>query len=108
MQRDQETLYEYWTRFKRLLESCAHPLMDTYLLITYFTGGLCAPNKRLLDASSGGSLVKYKTEDEAWRIINDVAKTTQHARVRNNPPKIVIEASSSDSTLTTVLGEMTN
>ncbi|XLS98083.1 hypothetical protein HN51_040818, partial [Arachis hypogaea] len=55
---DQETLYEYWTRFKRLLESCSHHGMDTHLLISYFTGGLCAPNKIFLDASNGGSLVK--------------------------------------------------
>ncbi|XP_015970556.1 uncharacterized protein LOC107494037 [Arachis duranensis] len=107
MQRDKESLYDYWTRFKRLLESCPHHRMDAHLLISYFSGGLCAQDKRLLDASSGGSLVKYKTVDEAWRLINDVAETTQHARVRNNPPRSVTEASPSDSAFTKALGEMT-
>ncbi|XP_016168575.1 uncharacterized protein LOC107611128 [Arachis ipaensis] len=107
MQMDQETLYEYWTRFRRLLESCPHHQMDIYLLISYFIGGLCASNKRLLDASSGVSLVKYKTEDEAWRLINNVAEAAQHARVRNNPPKSMTEAPSSDLALTKVLREMT-
>ncbi|KAL4287076.1 hypothetical protein AHAS_Ahas19G0150000 [Arachis hypogaea] len=81
--------------------------MDAHLLISYFCGGLFAQDKRLLDASSGGSLVKYKIADEALRLINDVAEATQHARVRNNPLKSVTEASSFNSALTKVLGEMT-
>ncbi|KAL4274687.1 hypothetical protein AHAS_Ahas20G0032100 [Arachis hypogaea] len=107
MQRDQESLHDYWTRFKRLLESCSHHRMDDPLLISYFFGGLCSQDKRLLDASSVDSLVKYKTADEACRLINNVAEATQHSRVRNNPPKSVVKVSSSDSTLTKVLGEMT-
>ncbi|RYR29973.1 hypothetical protein Ahy_B01g054697 [Arachis hypogaea] len=107
IQRDQETLYEYWTRFKRLLESCPHHGLDTHLLISYFTEGLCAADKRLLTASNGGSLSKNKTGAEAWSLINDVAEATQHVRVRNNPPKSVVEAPSFDLNLTKVLGEMT-
>ncbi|KAL4321299.1 hypothetical protein AHAS_Ahas14G0096600 [Arachis hypogaea] len=69
--------------------------------------GLCAPGKRLLTAFSGGSLSKNKTVAEAWSLINDVAKVTQHVRVRNNPPKSVAKTSSFDLTLTKVLEEMT-
>ncbi|KAL4365154.1 hypothetical protein AHAS_Ahas07G0077700 [Arachis hypogaea] len=107
MQRDQETLYEYWTRFKRFLESCPHHGLDTHLLISYFTRGLCASDKRLLTASSGGSLSKNKMVAKAWSLINDIIEATQHVRVRNNPPKSVVEARSSDFALTKVLGEMT-
>ncbi|XP_072087159.1 uncharacterized protein [Arachis hypogaea] len=107
MQRDQETLYEYWTQFKRLLESCPYHGLDIHLLISYFTGGLCAPDKSLLTASSGSSLSKNKTVAKVWSLINDVTETTQHVRVRNNPPKSVVEAPSSDLALTKVLGEMT-
>ncbi|KAL4306556.1 hypothetical protein AHAS_Ahas16G0190100 [Arachis hypogaea] len=106
MRKDQETLYEYWTRFKRLLESCPHHGLDIHLLISYFTGGLCATDKRLLTASSGGSLSKNKTAAEAWSLINDVAEATQHVRVRNNPLKSVVEALS-ESALTKVLVDMT-
>ncbi|KAL4276113.1 hypothetical protein AHAS_Ahas20G0174700 [Arachis hypogaea] len=74
MLKDQESLYEYWTRFKRLLESCPHHGLDTHLLISYFTGSLCAEDRRLLTASSGGSLSKNKTVEEAWSLINDVAE----------------------------------
>ncbi|XP_072078033.1 uncharacterized protein [Arachis hypogaea] len=107
MQKDQETLYEYWIRFKRLLESCPHHGLDTYLLISYFTRGLCVADKRLLTASSGGSLSKNKMAAEAWSLINDVAVATQHVRVRNNPLKGVVEAPPSESSLTKVLGDMT-
>ncbi|XP_020967552.1 uncharacterized protein LOC110266851 [Arachis ipaensis] len=107
MQKDQEALYEYRTRFKRLLKSCPHHGLDTHLLISYFTGGLCSADKRLLTASSGGSLSKNKTAAEAWSLINDVAEATQHVRVRNNPLKGVVEALPSESTLTKVLGDMT-
>ncbi|XP_016178115.1 probable serine/threonine-protein kinase tsuA [Arachis ipaensis] len=107
MQIDQETLYEYWTQLKRLLESCPHHGLDTHLLISYFTGGLCAADKRLFSVSSGGSLSKNKMAAEAWSLINDVAKDTQHVRVRNNPPKSMVEAPPSESALTKVLGDMT-
>ena len=107
MQRDQESLYEYWSRFKRLLESCPHHGMTTRLLISYFTGGLCAEDRRLLTASSGGSLSKNKTEGEAWNLIKDVAEATHHTRVRSNPLKDVVEPYPSESTLTKALGDMT-
>ena len=107
MQRDQESLYEYWNRFKRLLESCPHHGLNTHLLISYFTGGLCVEDRRLLTASSGGSLSKNKTEGEAWKLINDVAEATQHVRVRSNPLKGVVEPSPSEASLTKALGDMT-
>ncbi|XP_015955028.1 uncharacterized protein LOC107479403 [Arachis duranensis] len=107
MQRDQESLYEYWSRFKRLLESCPHHGMNTHLLISYFTGGLCVEDRRLLIASSGGSLSKNKTEGEAWSLIKDVAEATQHTKVRSNPLKGVVEPSPSESSLTKALGVMT-
>ncbi|XP_015953085.1 uncharacterized protein LOC107477554 [Arachis duranensis] len=107
MQRDQETLYEYWSQFKRPLETCPHHGLNTHLLISYFTGGLCAEDRRLLTASSGGSLSKNKTEAEEWILINDVANATQHVRVRSNPLKGVAEASPSEASLTKVLGDMT-
>ncbi|XP_057723998.1 uncharacterized protein LOC130939955 [Arachis stenosperma] len=107
MQRDQESLYEYWSRFKRLLESCPHHGMNTHLLISYFTGGLCVEDRRLLTASSSGSLSKNKMEGEAWSLIEDVAEATQHTRVRSNHLKSVVEPSPSEASLTKALGDMT-
>ncbi|KAL4276188.1 hypothetical protein AHAS_Ahas20G0182200 [Arachis hypogaea] len=62
----------------------------------------------VIEASSGRSLVKYKTADEAWRLINDVIEATQYTKVRNNHSKSVAKVSQSDSALTKTLGEMTN
>ncbi|RYQ95687.1 hypothetical protein Ahy_B08g091032 isoform A [Arachis hypogaea] len=107
MQRDQESLYEYWSRFKRLLESCPHHGMNTHFLISYFTGGLCVEDRRLLTASSDGSLSKNKTEGEAWNLIEDVFEATQHTKVKSNPLKGVVEPSLSESSLTKALRDMT-
>ncbi|XP_016164854.1 myb-like protein A [Arachis ipaensis] len=82
-------------------------LLRREFLDNYFTGGLCAADKRLLTTSSGGSLSKNKTAAEAWSLIKDVAEATQHVRVRNNPTKSVVEAPLSESALTKVLGDMT-
>ncbi|KAL4287353.1 hypothetical protein AHAS_Ahas19G0177700 [Arachis hypogaea] len=65
MQRDGETLYEYWERFKKLLEACSHHCIDELVLICYFCQGMIPQDKLLLDASSGGSFTKNKTAEEA-------------------------------------------
>ncbi|KAL4276739.1 hypothetical protein AHAS_Ahas20G0237300 [Arachis hypogaea] len=67
-------------------------------------------DKILLDASSNGSLTKYRTAEEAWQLITDLAESTQLARQRNNHPRAINEVSSSGETaaLTKTLGEMTN
>ncbi|KAL4287855.1 hypothetical protein AHAS_Ahas19G0227900 [Arachis hypogaea] len=65
-------------------------------------------DKLLLDASSGGSLTKNKTTEEAWEIIADLADSTKHSRARNPQPKALSEVSpSGDAILTKTLGEMT-
>ncbi|XP_057734161.1 uncharacterized protein LOC130949467 [Arachis stenosperma] len=76
-------------------------------VIIYFTGGLYVEDRRLLTASSGGSLSKNKMEGEAWSLIKDVAEATQHTRVRSNPLKGVVEPSPSKSSLTKALWDMT-
>ncbi|KAL4287391.1 hypothetical protein AHAS_Ahas19G0181500 [Arachis hypogaea] len=65
-------------------------------------------DKLLLDATSGGSLIKNKTTAEAWEVISDLADSTQHSRARSPQPKAVNEVSpSGDAILTKTLGEMT-
>ncbi|XP_072087144.1 uncharacterized protein [Arachis hypogaea] len=84
MQRDGETLYDY------------------------FCQGMNPQDKLLLDASSGGSLTKNKTAEEAWKVIADLAESTQYSRERNPQPKAISEVSpSGDAILTKTLGEMT-
>ncbi|KAL4306520.1 hypothetical protein AHAS_Ahas16G0186500 [Arachis hypogaea] len=110
VQGEMETLYEYWEGFRRLLDSCPHHMIDTLVLISYFCQGMKPQHKILLDASSNGSLIKYRTLEEAWQLITDSDESTQHARQRNNHPRAINEVSSSGETaaLTKTLGEMTN
>ncbi|XP_072062072.1 uncharacterized protein [Arachis hypogaea] len=110
VQGEMETLYEYWERFRRLLDSCPHHMIDTLVLISYFCQGMKPQDKILLDASRNGSLTKYRTAEEAWQLITDLAESTQHARQRNHHPRAINEVSSSGETaaLTKTLGEMTN
>ncbi|KAL4287205.1 hypothetical protein AHAS_Ahas19G0162900 [Arachis hypogaea] len=55
-------------------------MIDTLVLISYFCQGMKPQDKILLDASSNGSLTKYRTAEEAWQLITDLAESTQHAR----------------------------
>ncbi|KAL4373384.1 hypothetical protein AHAS_Ahas05G0076400 [Arachis hypogaea] len=86
VQKDRKTLYEYCERFKK----------DE------------SQDKFLLDASSGGSLTKNKTAEEAWEIIVDSADSTQHSRARNPQPEALSEVSPSGyAVLTKTLDEIT-
>ena len=67
-------------------------------------------DRTLLDTSSNGSLSKYKTAEEAWQLIIDLAESNQHMRRRVNRPRTVNEVSTSSETtaLTQSLNEMTS
>ncbi|XP_057740029.1 uncharacterized protein LOC130957175 [Arachis stenosperma] len=108
VQQDGKILYEYWERFKKLLEACPHHQIDELVLISYFCQGMQHQDKLLLDAASGGSLTKNKTTTEAWEVISDLADSTQHSRARTPHPKALSEVSPSrDAILTKTLSEMT-
>ncbi|XP_025702904.1 uncharacterized protein [Arachis hypogaea] len=108
VQRDGETLYGYWERFKKLLETCPHHRIDELVLISYFCQGMHHQDKLLLDVANGGSLTKTKTTVEAWEVISDLSDLTQHSRARSSPPKAVSGVSpSGDAILTKTLGEIT-
>ncbi|XP_015969945.1 uncharacterized protein LOC107493362 [Arachis duranensis] len=72
--------------------------------------GMREQDRTLLDTSSNGSLSKYKTAEEAWRLIIDLAESNQHMRRRVNRPRTVNEVSTSSETtaLTQSLNEMTS
>ncbi|KAL4394570.1 hypothetical protein AHAS_Ahas02G0165200 [Arachis hypogaea] len=76
VQRDGETLYEYWERFKKFLEACPHHRIDELVLISYICQRIHHQDKLLLDSVSGGSLTKNKTTAEAWEVILDLADST--------------------------------
>ncbi|XP_057755772.1 uncharacterized protein LOC130974953 [Arachis stenosperma] len=110
IQGEAETLYEYWERIRNLLDLCPHPKINHLVLISYFFQGMKPQNKTLLDATSNGSLTKYKTVTKAWQLITDLAESTRNTSQRTKHPKVITEVSSNSETaaLTQTLGEMTN
>ncbi|KAL2228604.1 UNVERIFIED_CONTAM: hypothetical protein Sindi_1840100 [Sesamum indicum] len=71
-----ESFYEYWGRFKQLVESCPHHQIPDHLLIQYFYEGLSEANRSLVDAASGGALYD-KTPTEARKLITTMAANNQ-------------------------------
>ncbi|XP_015940027.1 uncharacterized protein LOC107465563 [Arachis duranensis] len=91
VQGETEPLYEYWERFRKLLDACPNHMIDTQVLLGYICQGMREQDRTLLDTSSNGSLSKYKTAEEAWQLIIDLAEFNQHMRRRVNRPKTVNE-----------------
>ncbi|KAL2226707.1 UNVERIFIED_CONTAM: hypothetical protein Sindi_2029400 [Sesamum indicum] len=90
-----ESFYEYWGRFKQLVESCPHHQIPDHLLIQYFYEGLSEANRSLVDAASGGALYD-KTPIVARKLITTMAANNQQFGTRNdNPPRRVNEVSTS-------------
>ncbi|KAL4315047.1 hypothetical protein AHAS_Ahas15G0146000 [Arachis hypogaea] len=110
VQGETEPLYEYWERFRKLLDACPNHMLDTQVLLGYICQGMREQDRTLLNTSSNGSLSKYKTTEEAWQLIIDLAESNQHMRRRVNRPRTVNEVSTSSETtaLTKSLSEMTS
>ncbi|KAL2237991.1 UNVERIFIED_CONTAM: hypothetical protein Sindi_0990800 [Sesamum indicum] len=80
-----ESLFEYWERFNRLVESFPHHQIPNHLLIQYFYEGLSNMDRKLVDAASGGALFD-KTPTEARKLISIMASNTQQFGVRHDDP----------------------
>ena len=80
VQDESETLYEYLERFNNLLEPCPHHMIDKIVLLGYFTQGMKSQDKTTLEGASNRSMKKYKTTDEAWQLISDLAESTRNHR----------------------------
>ncbi|KAK9697939.1 hypothetical protein RND81_08G071100 [Saponaria officinalis] len=74
-QRDGETLYEYWERFKRLCATCPYHGYADQDLIMYFCGGLGQDDARMIHAASGGIVNKSPTEAKA--LIAELAESSR-------------------------------
>ena len=75
-QMQEETLYEYWERFKRLCASCPHHQISEHLLIQFFYEGLIPIDRRMIDVASGGALMD-KTPTAAKDLIANMAENFQ-------------------------------
>jgi hypothetical protein len=84
-QHNEESLHEYWERFKKLCASCPHHQISEQLLIQYFYEGLLCTDRSMIDAASGGALVD-KTPDAARNLIANMAANSQQFGSRLDLP----------------------
>ena len=93
-----ETLYEYWTRFNKLVDSCPHHRIEDQKLMTHFVDGLTYHERGLLNAASGG-LIMGQGPTVAREVIKKMAKDSQQCGKRNKKPGVHAIHTSSQNTL---------
>jgi len=72
-QRDGESLFDAWERFKEMLRLCPHHRLEKCLIIHTFYNGLLFTTKMNVDAAAGGALMN-KTYTGAYSLIEDIAQ----------------------------------
>ncbi|XP_027172083.1 uncharacterized protein LOC113771713 [Coffea eugenioides] len=79
----EESLYDYWERFKKLCIRCPQYQISEQLLIQYFYEGLLYTDRSLIDAASGGVLMN-KTPQDAWELIERMTENSQQFDTRED------------------------
>jgi len=72
-QKDRESLYDVWERFKEMLRLCPHDSLEKWLLIHTFYNGLLYTTKIYVDVAASGALMN-KTYTGAYALIKDMAQ----------------------------------
>ena len=72
-----ENLNEAWERFHELLRRCPHYRLTRWMQVQTFYNGLRDETRIVIDASTGGALMK-KTTEQAYEILEDAATNTNH------------------------------
>ncbi|KAI3510680.1 hypothetical protein L1887_17812 [Cichorium endivia] len=85
-QRDQESLYDAWERYRELLRKCPHHGLQEWLIIQTFYNGLHPEHKTSLDSAAGGNLMR-KSYDEAYRIVNEMSENNYFVHNDRSHPK---------------------
>nr|XP_025635713.1 uncharacterized protein LOC112729779 [Arachis hypogaea] len=98
-QQDGETLYEAWKRYKELTRKCPPDMFNEWVQLHIFSEGLTQESKKALVHSSGGSLNKKKTIEEAIDIIEAVANNEYFYTSDRNPRRGVMELNFVDALL---------
>ena len=75
-QRQGETFYEAWIRFKDLLQNVPHHGINLWLLVQIFYDHVDFHTKRIIDRAAGGRL-RDRNAEESWEIIEELALDNQ-------------------------------
>ena len=65
-------MYEAWERYKDLLRKCPHHELPGWLQIKTFYNGLRLEHRAMVDATTGGSLMR-RTLEYAYGLLDDIA-----------------------------------
>jgi len=92
-----ESLGQVWDRFKGLLRRTPIHGFDQPTQLTLFLVGLKSQSKLMLDASTGGS-IKWKTPEEAYELIENMAANDNEAYTEraHSQKKGILELQSQD------------
>ena len=72
-QKDNETLYQVWERFKDLLNQCPHHGYESWRLVSYFYEGLTIRERQFVEMMCNGEFLQ-KDPEEAFEYLNDLAE----------------------------------
>ncbi|KAK5833163.1 hypothetical protein PVK06_016977 [Gossypium arboreum] len=104
-QKEVESFYNYWERFKKLCASCLQHGVTEQSLLQYFYEGLKPIEMNMVDASSRGALLNM-TPQQARDLISTMAVNTQQFRANPEPTRRVHQLS--NSTLEDKVDRLTN
>ncbi|KAK8544435.1 hypothetical protein V6N13_056215 [Hibiscus sabdariffa] len=83
-QKYEESLHEYWERYKKLCASCPQHGLSDQTLVQYFYEGLLPTEMKMIDAASGGSLFNM-TPTQAKDLISTMAANSQQFGAISEP-----------------------
>ncbi|KAK8504668.1 hypothetical protein V6N12_046917 [Hibiscus sabdariffa] len=89
-QKYEETLHEYWERYKKLCASCPQHGLSEQTLVQYFYEGLLPTEMKIIDAASGGALCNM-TPTQAKDLISTMAANSQQFGATSEPNQRVHE-----------------
>ncbi|XP_045802576.1 uncharacterized protein LOC123896203 [Trifolium pratense] len=72
-QRDNESLFEAWERYKEMIRICPHHGLEEWLIIHTFYNGLLYNTRMTIDAAAGGALMD-KPYNQAYQLIESMAQ----------------------------------
>ncbi|XP_058783187.1 uncharacterized protein LOC131657848 [Vicia villosa] len=72
-QKDTESLFDAWERYKDMMRMCPHHGLEDWLVIHTFYNGLLYNTRLSIDAAAGGTLMD-KPYDEAYQLIENMAQ----------------------------------
>ncbi|XP_039683809.1 uncharacterized protein [Medicago truncatula] len=90
-QKNGESLFDVWERFKEILRRCPHHGLEKWLIIHTFYNGLTSSTKLTIDAAAGGALMN-KDFTTAYALIENMALnlfqwTEEKATIDPSPSK---------------------